>query len=119
MPVKRLQNVYVRSAELASSRRFYEAVLGFTPKFVDGERWVQYDAGGANFAISSPAEFPQGAAGAVAVFEVTDLDAHRDALNAAGITIVGSREMGSHGRTMTLIDPSGNYVQLFQRAGIG
>ncbi|MFK8250632.1 VOC family protein [Ancylobacter terrae] len=117
MTVKRLQNVYVRSAELAESRRFYEAVLGLTPKFVDGERWVQYDAGGANFAVGAPEEFPDGASGAVAVFEVADLDAHRSAIAAAGLAVVGNRDMGPHGRTLTLIDPSGNYVQLYERAG--
>jgi predicted enzyme related to lactoylglutathione lyase len=115
--VKRLQNVYVRAGDMMASRHFYEQVLGLTAKFADGERWVQYDAGGANFAVGSAGEFPEGAAGAVAVFEVFDLDARQTQLADAGIRIVASRDMGDHGRTVTVIDPAGNYLQLFQRGG--
>lgn len=115
MAVKRLQNVYVRAGDMAASRHFYEQVLGLTPKFADGERWVQYDAGGVNFAVGSPAEFPEGAAGAVAVFEVPDLDSRQGELAGAGIRVVASRDMGEHGRTVTVVDPAGNYLQLFQR----
>ncbi|MBB3771186.1 putative enzyme related to lactoylglutathione lyase [Angulomicrobium tetraedrale] len=117
MTVKKLHNVYVGAGDMAASRQFYEQVLGLTPKFADGERWVQYDAGGVNFAIGSSAEYPGGAAGAVAVFEVDDLDARQTELSAAGIRILAARDMGSHGRTVTLVDPSGNYLQLFQRRG--
>lgn len=115
MPADRLQNVYVRSDDLNASRRFYEDVLGLKPKFVDGERWVQYDTGGANFAVGAAGEYPDGAAGAVAVFEVQDLDARQVALAAAGIRIVAARDMGKHGRTVTVVDPAGNYLQLYQR----
>lgn len=118
MAVKKLQNVYVSASNIEASRHFYEHVLSLTPKFADGERWVQYDAGGVNFAICSPAEFPEGAAGAVVVFEVPDLDARQEELAAAGIRIVASRDMGDHGRTVTVIDPSGNYLQLFQRRAV-
>lgn len=115
MTANRLQNVYVGTRDMEASRRFYEEVLGLKPKFADGERWVQYDAGGINFAVGSPAEYPEGAAGAVAVFEVPDLDDRRIQLADAGIRIVASRDMGDHGRTVTVIDPAGNYLQLFQR----
>lgn len=115
MPADRLQNVYVGTRDMTASRHFYEEVLGLKPKFADAERWVQYDAGGANFAVGSPAEFPEGAAGAVAVFEVSDLDARRTRLADAGIRIVASRDMGDHGRTITVVDPAGNYLQLFER----
>lgn len=118
MAVKKLQNVYVSASNIKASRHFYEHVLSLTPKFADGERWVQYDAGGVNFAICSLAEFPEGASGAIAVFEVPDLDARQEELADAGIRIVASRDMGSHGRTVTVIDPSGNYLQLFQRRAV-
>jgi predicted enzyme related to lactoylglutathione lyase len=116
MTVKRLQNVYVKATDVAASRRFYEEAIGLVPKFADGERWVQYDAGGANFALASPGEYPAGASGTVAVFEVTDLDARIAQLAEAGVGIVASADMGSHGRTVTIIDPAGNYLQLFQRS---
>jgi len=119
MSIRKLQNVVVGAGDMAESRRFYEDVLGLAPKFADGERWVQYDAGGTNFAVGSAAEYPEGASGAVAVFEVTDLDAHRAKLAAQGARIVGTRDMGSHGRTLTVVDPAGNHVQLFERARQG
>ncbi|MDQ0391399.1 VOC family protein [Labrys monachus] len=115
MTIKKLQNVYVKATDIRASRHFYEAVLGLVPKFADGERWVQYDAGGANFALASDGEYPEGAAGAVAVFEVTDLDTRIERLADAGIAIAASADMGSHGRTVTLVDPAGQYLQLFQR----
>ncbi len=116
MSIRKLQNVVVAASDIAASRHFYETLLGLVPKFVDGERWVQYDAGGSNFAVGSRQEYPEGAAGAVAVFEVGDLDARARSLAEAGMRIVGTRDMGSHGRTLTVVDPAGNVLQLFQRA---
>lgn len=115
MTIRKLQNVYVNAADMTESRHFYETILGLRPKFADGERWVQYDAGGVNFAVGSAAEYPQGASGAVAVFEVADLDIRQEQLARAGIEIVATRDMGEHGRTVTVIDPAGNYLQLFER----
>ncbi|HSI40908.1 MAG TPA: VOC family protein [Xanthobacteraceae bacterium] len=116
MAAVRLQNVYVRASDIAASRHFYEALLGLAPKFVDGERWVQYDAGGTSFALGCPGEYPETATGAIAVFEVPDLDARKAQMERAGIRVVASRDMGSHGRVLTVLDPAGNHLQLFQRA---
>ena len=52
----------------------------------------------------------------MAVFEVDDLDATRARLEAAGIPIVSERDMGPHGRVLTLRDPAGIFVQLFAKA---
>jgi len=117
MAVKKLQNVYLAAADMGASRHFYEAVIGLEPRFADGERWTQYAAaGGGSFAVAAPQECPDGMAGAVAVFEVDDLDAHAARLVAAGIPVLARRDMGAHGRVLTVRDPSGNLVQLFARA---
>lgn len=116
MTTRRLQTVYVKAPDMAASRGFYETVLGLGLKFADGDRWVQYDAGGTNFALASTGEYPAQAAGAVPVFEVTDLDARVARLVEAGIAVLASADMGSHGRTVTLVDPAGQYLQLFQRS---
>ncbi|MFE0756769.1 VOC family protein [Inquilinus sp. NPDC058860] len=116
MTIKRLQTAYHVVADMPGARRFYEEVLGLRLKFADGERWAQYDAGGANFAIGSPAEGPPGAAGAVIVFEVDSVDDFRARAAAAGIEIQGERDMGGHGRVLTLADPEGHPIQLFERA---
>lgn len=119
MAVKKLQNVYLAAADMGASRHFYEAVIGLEPRFADGERWTQYAAGGGSFAVAAPQECPDGIAGAVAVFEVDDLDAHAERLTAAGIAVLARRDMGAHGRVLTVRDPAGNLVELFERAPAG
>jgi len=39
-------------------------------------------------------------------------------LAVAGIGIVGSCDMGEHGRTVTVIDPAANYLQPFQHQAV-
>jgi predicted enzyme related to lactoylglutathione lyase len=114
--VKRVQNAYYVTGDVAGAARFYQDALGLTLKFQDGTRWAQFDAGGVNFSLSAPEEAAEGARGAVVVFEVDDLDATRARLEGAGATVLGVRDMGAHGRTLTFRDPSGNVAQLFQRA---
>lgn len=118
--VKRLQTCWVVAAETAASRAFYEDLIGLEPAFADGERWVQYRVGGTSFAIGAPGEHALGAAavggGAVPVFEVEGLDAQLLKLEAAGADVLSLRDMGPHGRVLSLRDPAGNVVQLFERA---
>ena len=116
MAITRLQNCYYVAADVTGSRRFYEETLGLPVKFADQERWVQFGVGGANFAIASPDEAASGASGGVLVFEVDDLEALRSRLASAGTAIVAERDMGSHGRTVTVKDPAGNTLQFFARA---
>ena len=117
MSIRRLKTVYHIAGAVAAGRRFYEDGLGLDLRFADGGRWVQYDAGGTAFALAAPEEAPApDAVGAVAVFEVDDLDATRTRLAAAGIPVVSERDMGPHGRVLTLRDPAGTFVQLFARA---
>jgi len=114
--VKRLQNVYVVAGDVPAATAFYERVFGLRRKFADGARWVQYDASGGNFAVGVPEEGVVGQVGAVAVFEVGDLADAERLVREGGGTVVGHRDMGSHGRVLTVRDPAGNAVQLFCRA---
>jgi len=115
--LKRIQNVYYVTDDMNETVAFYRDVLGLKMKFQDGERWAQLDAGGANFSLSSKEEAAKGAKGAVVVFEVTGMDELATQIAAAGGEILGTRDMGSHGRTLTFLDPVGNVAQLFERAG--
>ena len=54
--------------------------------------------------------------GAVPVFEVQEFTDIEALVQQAGGDVLGLREMGSHGRVMTVRDPAGNSIQLFCRA---
>lgn len=115
MQVK-IQNVYQVSRDMSRALGFYRDVLGMKLKFQDGEKWAQLDANGARFAVASPEEAGAAAASnTVVVFEVDDLAAARQALEAAGAPILATRDMGNHGSTLTSRDPDGNIVQFFAR----
>lgn len=116
MTVKKLQNAYYITADMDRAVNFYGEVLGLPTKFRDGSNWTQFDAGGVNFSLSSPAEAASGATGAVVIFEVEDIDAMRQRLESAGASVLDSRDMGAHGRSLTFRDPDGNLVQLLQRS---
>ncbi len=118
MGVKRIQSTYYVVQDMERALYFYRDVVGLALKFQDGDRWTQFDVAGAALALSSPAEgavAPGG--GSVVTLEVDDLEATALALAAKGVeTVRPMRDMGTHGRTMTIRDPDGNVIQLYQRA---
>jgi len=116
LAVKKLQNAYYVTGEMDRAVAFYRDVLGLGLKFQDGTKWAQFDALNTSFSLSAPEESAEGAAGAVVVFEVDDLDATRARLVQHGGAVAAERDMGAHGRTLTVRDPDGNVFQLFQRA---
>jgi predicted enzyme related to lactoylglutathione lyase len=120
MSVKRLQNTWLVAGDVATAKDFYEHVLGLEVKFADGCRWVQFDIGGANFAIGAAEEYPggihAGQLGAIPVFEIDDMDRLKERLATSEVGVLELRDMGSHGRVLTLRDPDGHLVQLLERA---
>src|SRR5579863_4083524 len=101
MQVK-IQNVYQVSHDMNRALDFYRDVLGMKLKFRDGDKWVQLDAQGARFALSSLEEAGAAASSnTVIVFEVDSLAEAKEALEAAGAPILATRDMGSHGSTLT------------------
>ena len=116
MTIKSLQNVYVVAEDMDRAAAFYGDALGLELKFRNGDRWTQYRLGAGNFSLASPAEAGAGAAGAVPVFEVDDLDGAAQRVADGGGSISERRDMGAHGRSANCADPAGNRFQLFQRA---
>lgn len=115
MTVLCIQNIYLATAQAGRDAEFYTKALGAEVRFADGEHWVQMSAGGSGLALAGPRESAV-ECGAVIVFEVNDIAAAEQAVEAAGGKLLAARDMGAHGRTRTFADPSGNVSQLFQRA---
>lgn len=115
MTVSRLRMAYHVADDVTDVGRFYQQALGFRQRFQDADRWLEMQAGDSRFAVASPAEAPAGCSGPVLVFECDDLAAAADAIAAHGGAVLGQRDMGSHGRTLTARDPAGTVFQLYSR----
>lgn len=116
MSVEKLQNAYYVTGDMERAIDFYRDALGLDLVFQDGTKWTQFKAGGVNFAMASEDEAPHSAVGATVVFEVDDIDAMSTSIVSSGGKLLGERDMGDHGKTLTFRDPDGNLVQLYQRA---
>lgn len=116
MTIKRIQNVYLVADDMDAMVRFYEQALGLPIKFRDGTRWTQFNVGGSNLSLSSREEAGAEAKGGTVVFETDDLAALRAKVEQGGGKVLRERDMGSHGKTVTCVDPAGNLFQLFERA---
>jgi predicted enzyme related to lactoylglutathione lyase len=112
----RIQNVFYAVGDLAGSRRFYEGLVAPETRFADGERWVQYNLGGINFALGSAGEPHPSMKGAALVFEVASFDGYEDRIARFGGTLLERRTMASHGTALVVSDPSGNVLHLWCRA---
>ena len=116
--VQRIQNTYLAAKDAGALADFYQSALQLRQKFRDGDHWIQFDAGGHNFAIAGPREAAV-AQGTVVVFEVNDLAAVCQRFEELGGRVESIRDMGSHGEVATLVDIAGNTVQCFQGASQG
>lgn len=114
--IQRLQNVFIAAREPGKLGAFYETALGLQQKFRDGEKWIQFTAGGSSVAVASLQEAAPVTSGLVMVFEVDEFEGLRERVTAGGGEVLGLRDMGSHGSVLSLRDPEGNVVQLFKRA---
>lgn len=115
--MRSIRSVYSLAKDLGRMSAFYEKALGLERTFRDGDRWAQFKAGSAIFALSSPDEAAPGAAGSVVVFDAVDLEAITQKVERFGGKLVAVRDMGAHGRVATLLDPEGNLFQLHVRHG--
>jgi predicted enzyme related to lactoylglutathione lyase len=111
-----IQTIYLTSGNPGALARFYRDVLGLSPRFADGERWIQFSDGKVNFAVAAPAEGVPGVRGPIVVFTASDVGLLAETIVAAGGKATGSRDTGPHGAVHTFEDPQGNAFQLFQPA---
>ncbi len=112
---QRIQNTYIAATDASALAHFYQSAFNLKLKFRDDDYWIQFDAGGHNFAIAGPREAAV-EQGVVVVFEVNDLAAVCQRFEELGGRVKSIRDMGSHGKIATLVDIAGNVIQCFQRA---
>lgn len=117
MNIKKLRQIFIATEHADQQAAFYEKTLGLSVQFRDGSRWIQFQAGDVSIALASreesmgaPLDVP------VPVFEVDDLDGAITELRANGQQPGEIRDMGAHGRTAPIRDPSGAFLVLFQKA---
>jgi hypothetical protein len=98
------------AARLGDGVRFLTAVLGIEPTFVDGERWAQFDLGGARLALASGAE----SSGAAQVMvKVADAAATAERLARAGYDVAGP-VAGPHEVRFSVTGPDGWSVVVYE-----
>ncbi|WP_110116953.1 VOC family protein [Bradyrhizobium diazoefficiens] len=113
--MRSIRSVYSLAKDLRRMSAFYEKALGLELAFRDGDRWAQFKAGSAVFALSSPDEAAPGATGSVIVFDAVDLETVAQQVDRFGGQLVAVRDMGAHGSVATLLDPESNFFQLHVR----
>lgn len=116
MRIRKLRQVFIACANPEQRASFYADALGLRLQFRDGDRWVQFTSGDVSIALAgreesmgAPLDVP------VPVFEVDDLGAAIDELRQKGHQAGEVRDMGAHGRTAAIRDPSGAFLVLFQK----
>lgn len=103
-------------SDISRSRRFYEESIGLKAAPNMGDDWIEYDVGGATFAITSmDADHQAGARGAVIAFEVDDLDKTMSELKAKHVTVKRDTTASPVCRFAVVADPDGNDVIIHKR----
>src|SRR4051812_28747892 len=98
------------TAVMADGVRFVAAVLGAEPTFVGGERWAQFDLGGARLALASGA----GSSGAAQLMvKVADVAGVAERLRLAGFDVAGP-VTGSHEVRVSVAGPDGWSVVVYE-----
>jgi catechol 2,3-dioxygenase-like lactoylglutathione lyase family enzyme len=108
MDVERITTV-LPVADLAAAVATWTAVLGVEPTFVDGDRWAQFDAAGGRIALAGSDRVSDNAG---VMLKVSDLDAARASLSAAGLD-VGAVEEGPHELRAAATGPDGVSIVVY------
>lgn len=98
------------AAKIEDSVGFVSAVLGIDPTFVDGERWAQFDLGGARLSLAAGKE---SSGGAELVVKVADVAADAERLRGLGWDVEGP-VTGEHEVRVSVAGPDGWRVVMYQ-----
>jgi len=101
---------------IGAARQFYEELLRLRLTHEFGGEWFEYDLGDATFVITTAdAEHPTPVRGAVAAFEVDDLEAEVTRLRDLRIPLAREITETPVCRFASVRDPDGSEVILHQR----
>ncbi len=102
--------------DVVAARKFYEGTLGLRLTHEFGGEWFEYDLGDTTFAITTADdEHPVPVRGALASFEVDDLDAEMRRLSALCVQPARKITETPVCRFLSLRDPDGSEVLLHER----
>jgi catechol 2,3-dioxygenase-like lactoylglutathione lyase family enzyme len=96
--------------DLAVAVAFWKDLLGMDPTFVDGDRWAQFDHGGARLALAGKDRASDSPG---VMLKVRGLGAVCDALRGAGSS-VSEITTGAHERRAVATEPAGSPVVLYE-----
>jgi predicted enzyme related to lactoylglutathione lyase len=103
-------------SNMERARAFYEHVLGLHVSSNYRDIWIEYDLGGATFAISTEEMgHTPGAKGAVVAFEVSDLDAFVHKMKERAVCFVTEAFDTPVCRMAVIEDQDGNHITIHQR----
>ena len=103
-------------SDLPQALDFYTNKLGLRVRYRE-EDWVEFDLGGAAFAIlQRPPE-----KGAVVprklriMLEILNMEEHEKKLRDVGVKIVGTIRQEAYGKLLTIEDPDGHWLELYEK----
>jgi catechol 2,3-dioxygenase-like lactoylglutathione lyase family enzyme len=119
-------NVRYLVDDVDAAVQWYTTHLGFEPRLVAGPAFADVVRGNLRLLLSGPASSagramsdgtrPEPGGWNRVHFVTDDLDAEMDRLRTAGVEFRNDVVSGPGGRQVLLIDPAGNFVELFEPA---
>jgi predicted enzyme related to lactoylglutathione lyase len=113
--LKRVHSTFYWIKDMEQAVGFYRDVLGLDLRARYGEDWTEFEIDGSTIALHGSRGMAPPNEGATVVFEVDDLDVTMRALSTRGVSFEGEvTEVPESGRFVSLRDPAGNLVQIFE-----
>jgi len=127
MSTDELVSVRYMVDDVAAALDFYTTHFGFEPGIVAAPAFADVTRGRLRLLLSGPASsagrpmtdgtVPSPGGWNRIHFVVDDIDAEIARLEAAGVTFRNEMVSGPGGRQILVVDPAGNFVELFEPAG--
>ena len=111
MGVTKMYAAWVPVRSLQESRKFYEHSLGLTFKLQD-EHWIEFDLHGTSLGLLHQEQVEP--CKSHIMLQVDNLQQMHQELTKQGVRIVGKIRIEPYGKILTIEDPNGHWLELFQ-----